>query len=196
MIRINLLPFRVARKKENIRRQVSTFLLSLVLLITFMIWYSFGVDRKIAVTKGKTTAVKSEILRYKQKADRVTEIKSKLKILNEKLEIVASLQVRKNEQQILLEEMADRIIPERMWLESLKADTAQVTVKGVALDNPTIADFMRNLEKSSLFTGVDLKRSQIKTFEGDIDLKSFELVCIKKSASPEVSSEKGKTNNG
>ena len=33
MIRINLLPFRAARKKENVRRQVSVFLLSLVLVV-------------------------------------------------------------------------------------------------------------------------------------------------------------------
>ncbi|MCG8635713.1 MAG: PilN domain-containing protein [Desulfobacterales bacterium] len=191
MIRINLLPFRLARKKENIRRQLSVFLLSIVLVLTSLTWYSIGVDRKIARTKSQTESVKRQIALYKQKADRVTEIKKMLKILNEKLEIVASLQTRKDEQQILLEEMADRIVPERMWLESLKADATQVTVKGVAFDNPTIADFMRNLEKSPLFTSVDLKRSKIKSFEGDVDLKAFELVCAKKHLSPD-SPKKGK----
>ena len=33
MIRINLLPFRAARKKENVRRQISLFLLSLAFLL-------------------------------------------------------------------------------------------------------------------------------------------------------------------
>ncbi len=192
MIRINLLPFRLARKKENIRRQVSIFLLSIVLIVTLLVWYSLGVDRKIARIKSQTESVKTQITLYKQKADRVTEIKRKLKVLNEKLEIVASLQTRKDEQQILLEEMADRIVPERMWLENLKVDAGQVTIRGVAYDNPTIADFMRNLEKSPLFSTVDLKRSKIKTFEGDIDLKAFELVCSKKQTTPESPPQKGK----
>jgi type IV pilus assembly protein PilN len=192
MIRINLLPFRLARKKENIRRQVSIFLLSIVLVVTLLAWYTLGVDRKIAKTKSQTESVKKQIALFKQKADRVTEIKAKLKVLNEKLEIVASLQTRKDEQQILLEEMADRIVPERMWLENLKADATQVTVKGIAFDNPTIADFMRNLEKSPLFTNVDLKRSKIKTFEGNIDLKAFELICAKKRLVPENPPKKGK----
>ncbi len=192
MIRINLLPFRLARVKENIRRQVSIFLLSIVFVVTLLAWYSIGVDRKIAKIKNQTGSVKKQITLYKQRADRVTEIKAKLKVLNEKLEIVASLQTRKDEQQILLEEMADRVVPERMWLEKLKADAAQVTVQGVAFDNPTIADFMRNLEKSPLFSSVDLKRSKIKTFEGDIDLKAFELVCAKKQATAERSPQKGK----
>jgi len=36
MIRINLLPFRAARKKENIRRQISVFVLSVVCLALLM----------------------------------------------------------------------------------------------------------------------------------------------------------------
>ena len=191
MIRINLLPFRVARKKENIRRQVSTFVLSLLLVVALMGWHSFDMDREIDRTKNETETVKKQISLYKQKADRVTEIKKKLKILNEKLSIVASLQTRKNEQQILLEEVADRIVTGRMWLESLKADAVQVTMKGIAFDNPTIADFMRNLEESSLFVAVDLKRSKIKTFEEDIDLKSFELICTKKQLPASEASGQG-----
>ena len=185
MIRINLLPFRSARKKENIRRQVSIFLLSFVLICLVMFWYALGLNREISQTQEEIAGVKSQILRYKEKADRVTAIKAKLKLLNEKLEIVASLQTRKNDQQILLEKLADSIVKERMWLERLEVKKTHVILQGVAFDNPTIADFMRNLETSSLFSGVDLKRSVNRTFDKTIHLKSFELVCAKKAASPE-----------
>lgn len=191
MIRINLLPFRLARKKENIRRQVSVFLLSVILVVLMMVWYSISMDQEIVRVQEKTTVVQAQINLYKEKADRVTVIKEKLRILNEKLNIVASLQVRKNEQQILLEELADRIVKERMWLESLQADANQVLLKGMAFDNPTIADFMRNLEASPLFSGVDLTRSVNRNFEGNIDLKTFELVCTRKIQTPEPS-KKGK----
>ena len=191
MIRINLLPFRLARKKENIRRQVSIFLLSLVLVCTAMFWYILEVDRKIEITNNKISSVKSQIARYKQKADRVTEIKKKLKVLTEKLEIVASLATRKDEQQILLEELADQVVPERMWLEKLTVDAAKVSLRGIAFDNPTIADFMRNLEKSPLFASVDLKRSKTKSFD-DVYLKEFELICEKKNISDKTASSEGK----
>lgn len=180
MIRINLLPFRLARKKENIRRQVSIFLLSILLVVMALVWYTLRVETEIRKTKEKTEAVKVQIALYKEKADRVTAIKAKLKILEEKLKIVASLQTRQNEQQVLLEEMADRIVKKRMWLESLTADATQVVIRGIAFDNPTIADFMKNLESSPLFISVDLKRSVNKIFEGNIALKAFELVCTKK----------------
>lgn len=191
MIKVNLLPFRAARKKENIRRQVSIFLLSIVLLCAALYWWTGKMDTEIAQTRAKITQVKSQIKLFKEKADRVTEIQKNLKILNEKLAVVASLEKRRNEQQILLEETADRIVKERMWIESVTADGAQVVIKGIAFDNPTIADFMQHLEASPLFTSIDLKRSVSKVFEGDIALKAFELVCAKKAAVPEPE-KKGK----
>ncbi len=38
---------------------------------------------------------------------------------------------------------------------------------------------MEKLEKSSLFSTVDLKTAQMKKFKNDVMLKSFELLCQK-----------------
>jgi len=194
MIRINLLPFRLARKKENIRRQVSIFFLLIVFMLVLLAWYTIGIDQKIVQKEIEIIKVKAQISLYREKAGRVTEIKKKLKILEDKLKIVGSLKEKRKEQLAIIEEMSDKIIPERMWIESLKSDSSHVTIKGIAFDNPTIADFMRNLEASSIFSGVDLKRSKIQKFKDDIMLKSFELLCRKKTAEPENSGKdkKGK----
>ena len=180
MIRINLLPFRVARKKENIRRQVSIFFLSIVMVSLLLAWYTLGINKEIIETKTRIVQVKAQIALYKERADRVTQIKKNLKILEDKLKIVSSLEEKRMEQLVLLEELSERVVPERMWLESMKSDSAHVTLKGVAFDNPTIADFMRNLEISSLFSNIDLKRSKVQKFKEGIMLKSFELLCTKK----------------
>lgn len=180
MIRINLLPFRVARKKENIRRQVSIFFLSIVMVSLLLAWYTMGINKEIVETKAQIVQVKTQIALYKEKADRVTQIKKNLKTLEDKLKIVSSLEEKRMEQLVLLEELSERVVPERMWLESMKADSTHVTLKGVAFDNPTIADFMRNLEISSLFSNIDLKRSKVQKFKEGIMLKSFELFCTKK----------------
>ncbi|MCG8688081.1 MAG: PilN domain-containing protein [Desulfobacterales bacterium] len=195
MIRINLLPFRLARKKENIRRQVSIFLLSIALIIVALVWVTLSVESKISQTKNRIESVKAESLKYKKQADRVTAIKKKLKILNDKLNIVASLKTRKDEQQILLEELADRVVKTRMWLSSIDADRNKVVLKGVAFDNPTIADFMRNLEQSPLFGVVDLKRSKVKNYAGGVSLKEFEISCSKKQPASAKTSQKGKEPN-
>lgn len=116
-----------------------------------MAWYTLGINKEIIETQARTVQVKNQIALYKEKADRVTAIKKNLQTLEDKLKIVSSLEEKRMEQLVLLEELSEKVVPERMWLESMKADSTQVTLKGVAFDNPTIADFMRNLEISSLF---------------------------------------------
>ncbi|MCD4719928.1 MAG: PilN domain-containing protein [Desulfobacula sp.] len=185
MIRINLLPFRVARKKENIRRQISIFLLLILLTAVVLVWYTRAVNNQILEVKEKTKQVNSQILKYKEKADRVAKIKKDLKILKEKLEIVSSLQKQRDKQLILFDGMTDLIVPGRMWLVSFKTDENTVTIKGIAFDNPTIADFMENLEKSSLFSKVDLKTAKMKKFKDGLVLKSFELLCRKEKLKKE-----------
>ena len=179
MIKINLLPFRVARKKENIRKQISIFLLFVLLTVVALFWYTLSINKQIVSITEKTKQINSQIVKYKEKADRVAQIKKDLKILEEKLRIVSSLEKQRKKQLILFDNMTDLVIPTRMWLESFKTDKNSVTIKGIAFDNPTIADFMEKLEQSSLFSTVDLKTAKIKKFKNNVMLKSFELLCKK-----------------
>jgi len=142
-----------------------------------MFWYVQLLDKQIMLVKNQTEQVNQQISIYKEKADRVTQIKNNLKVLDEKLEIVFSLKKEKEKHFILFKSMPDLVIPERMWLESFKTDTAGLTIKGIAFDNPTIAEFMEKLEKSMLFSKVDLKTAKMKIFKDDVMLKSFELLC-------------------
>ena len=189
MIRINLLPFRVARKKENIRRQISVFLLMILLTMVALFWYAQFINKQILIVREKTNQVNHQIATYKEKADRVAKIKKDLKTLEEKLEIVSSLKKQRGKQLTLFDNMTDLVVPERMWLESFKTDQNNVVIKGVAFDNPTIAEFMEKLERSSLFNKVDAK---MKKFKDDIMLKSFELVCRKEKPEEKNVPKQGK----
>ncbi len=192
MIRINLLPFRIARKKENIRRQISIFFLLILLTLVAFFWYTQVINNKIAAVQEKTKQVNYQIAKYKEKADRVAKIKKNLKLLKAKLKIVKSLKKQRDRQFILFDAMTDLVVKDRMWLTSFKTDSKHVTIKGIAFDNPTIADFMKKLEKSPLFDKVDLKRSKLKKFKGDVMLKSFELLCRKTQPKKPAKSKKSK----
>ncbi len=193
MIKINLLPFRIARNKENVRKQISIFLLIILLTVVALFWYTQSINKKIISIKEKTIQTNQQIAKYKEKADRVAQIKIDLKILDEKLEIVSSLKKQREKQLILFDGMTDLIIPTRMWLESFKTNQKSVTIKGIAFDNPTIADFMEKLEKFSLFSTIDLKTAKMKKFKNDTMLKSFELLCIK--AQPKIKAKEKQTKN-
>ncbi|MFH2060139.1 MAG: PilN domain-containing protein [Pseudomonadota bacterium] len=190
MIKINLLPFRVARKKENIRRQISIFLLFILLTVVALSYYTQIINKQILSVKEQTNNINNQITKYQEKATRVKKIKKDLELLKEKLEIVKSLQKQRDKQLVLFDTMTGLIIPGRLWLESFKTNDTSVIIKGIAFDNPTIADFMEKLEQSLLFDKVDLITAQMKKFKDDVVLKSFELSC-RKTIPPKVEKESG-----
>ena len=135
MIRINLLPFRAARRKENIRRQVSVFVLMIVLFVLGLAYYTIHLDKKMDLIRSDISGVKSQISLYKEKADKVTRIKESLAVLERKLAIVRSLELKRREPVELLDGMTSLVVPKRMWLTSLKTGESTVTLNGIAFDN-------------------------------------------------------------
>lgn len=182
MIRINLLPFRAARQKENIRQQVSVFVLMMVFFILALIYYTIHMDKKIDQIKSETDVITAQIALFKEKADKVTLIMKNLAILEQKLQIVKTLELRRWEPLELLDTMTSLVVPKRMWLTSLKTEHSTVTLNGIAFDNKTVADFMTRLELSHLFNSVDLNNIKMTMVDKTIQMNEFELLCQKKVA--------------
>lgn len=191
MIRINLLPFRAARKKENVRRQISIFLLSFVFLLVVVIYYNVNLNQKINRLKVKNEETTAQLAKYNKINKEIAEIKQKLTVLNQKIDVINDLNGSRTEAVLLLESMTQLIVPDRMWFTSFTLKGDNIAVKGVAMDERTIADFMKNLEGS--YANVSLKSMQRKTIEGkNVNLKdfSFEMAKRKKQTTPDKKPEK------
>ena len=191
MIRINLLPFRAARKKENVRRQVSIFMLSFVFLLVVVIYYNVNLNQQINRLKVKNKETTAKLETYKKKNLEIAEIKKKLTLLNKKIDVINGLDGSRVEAVLLLESMTQLIIPDRMWFTSFTLKGDKIALKGIALDERTIADFMKNLE--GLYANVTLKSMQQKTLAGrNVKLKdfSFEMAKRKKQTTPDKKPEK------
>ena len=180
MIRINLLPFRAARHRENIRRQVSIFVLLTICLILGLSWYSIILDKKITNTKNVISNVDKEIAKYKKDAQRVVQIRKKIAVYKKKIGTIKALKKQRRETIELLDEMTTLIIPKKMWLTNLSANHHTVSIKGVAFDQKTVADFMTRIEKSSLFKKNVVLRSLDRGAVGKNVIQKFSLTCIKK----------------
>ena len=181
MIRINLLPYLAARKKENIRKQISVFIGSIILVVTSLFYYYTLTQDKIDTMESRVTSVKQKIKQYKKKAERVNHIKKQLETVDKKYEIILSLKDRRRKPLILLDSMSGLVVPERMWLSEMASDQKTVKLSGTAFDNKTVADFMTNLENSELFGEVDLESLKLETLN-EIKVKSFNLTCNRSDA--------------
>ena len=175
MIRINLLPFRAARKKEDIRRQVSIFLLSIVLVVIVASWFSYLLSGKINKLNRQVADTKAQVSKYNKINQEIAEIKRKLDILNQKIEVIKSLDLTRKAQVELLADMSKLIIEKRMWLTELEEKSGNVKVIGIALDNPTIAEYMTRIESSKQYIDVKLLAINQDTSVKGLPLKKFDI---------------------
>jgi len=191
MIRINLLPFRAARKKENVRRQISIFLLSFVFLLVVVIYYNVNLNQQINRLKVKNEETTAQLTKYNKINKEIASIKKKLTVLNQKVDVINHLDGSRTEAVLLLESMTELIVPDRMWFTSFTLKGNNIALKGVAMDERTISDFMKNLEGS--YANVALKSMKRKTIKGkNVNLKdfSFEMAKKKKQTTPDKKPEK------
>lgn len=195
MIRINLLPYRAARSKENIRKQVSVVGLSFVLLFVLLGGYNIHLSAKINNFVSKIETLKEEVAIYEVKSQKVETIKKKLKRLERQIEIIKQLESRRDDPPKLMEKMTDMVVQGRMQLTRFISAPKNITVSGIAMDNETIAIFMTRLERSSLFRSVSLTSSKkVKRFK--ISMKKFQIKCNKIVKKTKASATKEKKDTG
>lgn len=176
MIRINLLPFRAARKKENVRRQVSIFFLSLILVLIISGIFHWMLGQKINGLSKRIEDAKTQVAKYDKINNEIEEIKNKLSILNQKIEVIKSLDLNRKEPVQLLEAVSDMIVQNRMWLTKFTTNDELVNISGVAVDNQTVADYMSRIETSKDYESVKLSSIKKADFkDSNMSLKTFGL---------------------
>ena len=192
MIRINLLPFRAARKKENIRRQISVFLLSFFLMLAVLIYYNIHLGGQIKDLKTDVDITKKEVAKFQKITKQIEEIKQKLAILEKKTEVIRKLETNRFEPVEMLDNMSGKIIANRMWFTSFNDRSQNVQIDGIALDNKTVADFMTRLEGTGLFGSVRLQTIQKHLVKGS-GLKKFSITCSKTESKESKKDQKKRT---
>lgn len=197
MIRINLLPYRAARKKENIRKQIGIFFLSLLVVVAVLLFYNMRLQKKIDVLNEKIAENKAMLAKFENQAKEVDRIKKAFNILENKTKVIKNLETTRNDAVLLLDNMTklvaehtlgssgpdslpdkDNTPVKRLWFTNFEAKGNNIGIKGIAMDNKTVADFMTRLESSKLYKNVNLKTlKQQKTAK--LNLKSFDINCDK-----------------
>lgn len=176
MIRINLLPVRAFRRKENVRRQVSIYFLSILFmagLLAFAFVHFQGVLNELNDEKATLAQEEKEL---QAKVKEVQQLQKEEDDLKEKLETIAKLEKRRRGPVRILDEISKRIPPQKAYLLDMVQNKNTLTLKGVAMDNETIALFMSNLEASEYFKDVELVRSA-QEIRNEIRLKGFSVNC-------------------
>ena len=179
MIRINLLPFRAARKKENIRRQVSYFLGSVILALLVMAYAFLHVRGELKSLKGDKKRIETELATFEETIKRIDELEKKIADIRIKLDVIKDLEKKKTGPVHLLDQVAEAVPRDKLWLTSFVEKDGKLTLTGTAMDNETFSLFMTRLEEAELITSVDMNETRARYIpEHKLNVFDFSLECI------------------
>ena len=171
MIRINLLPVRAEKRKENVRKQGVLIIAYVLVLLIVLVGVQLS---QISLADGKKRVIekqRADIVKLDQTIREVQNYNAKLTDLTDKLNVVIGLERKQRGPAKVFGELS-KVTPEKIWIEKLSDNGGLITIDGWAIDQQTIAQFMMNLEASPLFERVKLKITK-KAVKSGADLQSF-----------------------
>ena len=176
MIRINLLPIRQLKKRAKARNQVFLAILVFVLFLAAMGGVAYVQILKVSSIQDNIASLNQEIDKLKPVLAQIKKLEEAQKEIERKSAVIDKLKADSSLTVRVLDEVANIIDTERMWLLDLSQQGGSLSLNGVALDNQTVAEFMDNLKLSPFVSNVELTDSSLKKIAGR-DLKSFSLSC-------------------
>ena len=161
MARINLLPWRVERRKQ--RQKEFGILLGLsalgaVLASFLMVGYY---SSQISGQKTRNKYMEDQIAQVQKQIDEIKLLDEKKAKLLARKEIIEKLQANRSQMVHLFDSLV-RTIPDGVILTQVKQDQETLTLQGRAQSNARVSTYMRNLEGSGWMTNPDLSIIETK----------------------------------
>ena len=147
MIRINLLPHRELRRKQQ--QKEFFILLGIVAGLGATVWFATHtyLSGQLDEQNGRNTYLEQEIAALDKQIEEIKKVQEQTTALLQRKKIVESLQANRAETVYLLDQLV-RQLPDGVYLKSVQQKGSKVAVNGFAQSNARVSTFMRNLESS------------------------------------------------
>lgn len=158
MIRINLLPVKELKAEVSRRREVTVGAIALgVTIASIAGLYAYEWRRQSALQQ-ELTELRTELNNFNIKAKQVTELQTKIREFDNKNKVLENIRKKKSGPVRIMESLS-AATPTALWLTEFKENAGDVTITGLAIDNQTIADFLKSLESYAVFKEPELVES-------------------------------------
>lgn len=176
MIKINLLPVRAAAKMESMRKHATIAVLILILFAIITAYFDMGIKGRIEILNESISNTQQQIDNLKKIIAQVNKFKKDKELLGKKLSAIKKLNASRVAPVRFMDELS-MVMPEKVWLESVKESGWKLSMMGVGVSNDVIADFMSNMEKSPMFTKVRLRKTT-KQLKKGLSLMKFSIEAV------------------
>ena len=174
MIRVNLLPIRELEAESARKREVTVGGIVLGLVGLLLLAGYFYQSQRLSSLESETTQIRGEIQALDTKVREIGELQNKIKAAKAKNQALDDLNRKKTGPVRVMQSLASAT-PTKLWLTELAEKGGSMSITGLAVDDQTVADFMRDLERLAIFTNVEL----VETTRGGKDQAQFKRFSIR-----------------
>lgn len=186
MIRINLLkpekkeireePFGLAPEIKEKRRTPIASLIILLAIGAVAALY-FLQDKAIKTEKDLLSVAQEEKKQFQYVLVALEKLEEQKSILSRKINLINHLKARQEIAVRTMDELSNNI-PGWVWLTETSYEAQEITIKGRALSNNLIADYVYNLENSPYLSNVKIESITQTTQESSSPYLEFSLTAI------------------
>ncbi len=179
MIRINLLLTKKSKGTSvGLKFGIPSYIMFVMIAIVAVIliegytWYWLNSTKSYLTNEKMTLEVRLAELREKVKE--VESYEKDKELYKQKIAIIQNLKKTQKGPVRVLDEVS-RMLPERVWITSLKEKDGNIIITGAGMTNDDIVKYVNNLKSSRLFQNVQLTESRQVT-ESGIPVYNFNLI--------------------
>jgi type IV pilus assembly protein PilN len=176
MIRVNLLPVKQIRAKVSRRRDLMIGGIALGLIAVVTLGAYFYQSYEMSSLEKEIAAVEAEIKALDIKIKDFGELQKKIKEFESKHRIIDDLNRRKIGPVRMMESLS-AATPSSLWLTEFKETGGNLVMTGMAVDNQTVAHFLKKLATFHYFRDVELVETK-DTGAGTGPIKRFSVKAV------------------
>jgi len=147
MIRINLLPHRAEKRRARYIQFVALSVISVVLGGLLVGSVLLAINTQIDYQERRNEYLKAETLILDKQIEEINQLREQTRSLLARKSVVEGLQSTRSDVVHLLDQML-RILPEGIYLKSLKQTSNRINLIGYAQSNARVSTLMRAIEDS------------------------------------------------
>lgn len=155
MVKINLLPWREERRQQLTKEfYIMLGISAAVALLIFALAYYFY-TQSIQFQNNRNAYLTTEIQKLDAQIAEIKELESRKAGLIARQQVIEELQASRTQMVHLFDELV-KTIPNGVFLEKITQQADRISLEGYSQSHSRVSDYMRRLEKSEWFSGVDL----------------------------------------
>lgn len=177
--RINLLPWREIRRREQDRRLFSVGIGAWVLMGVAVFYAYYHVNGMIEHQNNRNAYLKKEITQLEKQIKEINQIKKRKQALLARMEVIQQLQGNRTQVVHVFDDLV-RKLPKGVYFTKLNKKKNNVALQGFAESNARISALMRNLDSSDWFANPNLDVINV-TPKGGSRISKFTLRVVQET---------------